>query len=356
MDPDERNCRLEKWNRVSLAADKSIQVIVVALDTPVSLEYNAGRVLACWNLHDEFWDGDLIHVQSLPSTMFGAHTCSGHRALIHLVLFRYAVSLGGDTRMGQEVIDYSESYVRPKLGSSPFRRETEARPVVVADGTKSKQGICYGVPSTTPFVRISTYRASFDAKEHGVDMDPLTGHLCRDGDRETLKQPQGKDVHMLAGFVGGGKSGSSSSPGRIEDVDRDPRCAAVMSTAQSCVEWELLFHDPLPAWLSEAGQCTPQAIEDGVTLAATLSPAGKDGVPLAARAWEVIRYDRERKTQLMGESTRDKWHSVKVGDREAELDLPKPEWLLAFAAEAHAYSVLELEGSSGGVHSAIERR
>jgi len=54
------------------------------------------------------------------------------------------------------------------------------------------------------------------------------------------------------------------------------------------------------------------------------------------------RYERVCKAQQMGETTRDKWHRAEIGDKTAEeLDLPMPEWLLGFDAEAHAYSVFD---------------
>jgi hypothetical protein len=47
-------------------------------------------------------------------------------------------------------------------------------------------------------------------------------------------------------------------------------------------------HDSLDN-LRTSMQGASQAIEDGVTLAVALKMAGKDKVPLAARAWEGIR-------------------------------------------------------------------
>lgn len=58
--------------------------------------------------------------------------------------------------------------------------------------------------------------------------------------------------------------------------------------------------------------------------------------------WAIPRYDRVCKAQQVGETTRDEWHRAKIGDKSAEeLGLPLPEWLLAFDAEAHAYSVID---------------
>jgi 2-polyprenyl-6-methoxyphenol hydroxylase-like FAD-dependent oxidoreductase len=53
--------------------------------------------------------------------------------------------------------------------------------------------------------------------------------------------------------------GEWSFPGKIEDVldivkDWDPRCAAIVSKAPSCIDWKLLIHDPLPTWVSKSGR------------------------------------------------------------------------------------------------------
>lgn len=88
--------------------------------------------------------------------------------------------------------------------------------------------------------------------------------------------------------------------------------------------------------------------------------AGKAKAPLAIRAFEAIRrvdcsyvtealaetrphsYQRVRRAQLTGESTRDKWHKT---DSEAakknpdKVALPREEWLLGHDAEKHAFEV-----------------
>ena len=43
----------------------------------------------------------------------------------------------------------------------------------------------------------------------------------------------------------------------------------------------------------------------------------------------------------MGESTRDMWHKARPGDKGASVELPRPEWLLGFDAERHAYDTYE---------------
>jgi len=221
----------------------------------------------------------------------------------------------------------------------------------------------------------AVYRAWFDAAEQGVDKDPLTRHMVTDGD--VFYGWIGQDVHMLTSSNLGGKTISwvithkddtelldtSSLPGKMEDVLKivqgwDPRCAAILSKAPECVDWKLTVHDPLPTWISKGGriiligdaahpflptsaQGASQAIEDGVTLAVLLQLSGKQNVPIALQAWEKIRYQRVRDSQLMGESTRDKWHQAKPEDKGEKLDMPRPAWLFAFDAEAHAYEVYD---------------
>ncbi|KAH7908345.1 monooxygenase [Hygrophoropsis aurantiaca] len=356
----------------------------------ISLGSNAGRIIARWGLHDKLWEicghapafvlhnylGELIQVQPLPQPLFGAYAYNGHRAQIHQVIFQHAIDIGIEIRMGQEVEGYWESNGSNKAGVLVKGKTLEADIVIAADGIKSQaRQYVLGVSDNPKPSGYAIYRAWFDAVECGVDVDPLTNFLTKDGD--VLYGWIGKDVHFLTSSSGNGKTiswvithkddsdiqDSWSSPGKIEDVLRivegwDSRCAAVISKAPSCIDWKLIVHDPLPTWISKTGrvvlvgdaahpflptsvQGASQAIEDGVTLAVTLQLGKKDNVQLATRTWEAIRYDRVRRSQSLGESTRDKWHRIKPGDDHKDMDLPMPEWLHAFDAEEHARSVYD---------------
>ena len=79
-----------------------------------------------------------------------------------------------------------------------------------------------------------------------------------------------------------------------------------------------------------------------MTLAVTLASAGKDQVPAAVRGYEKIRYERVRRAQKTGETTRDKWHKAdfeKIREDPEKLRLVREPWLLNFDAEAHAHEV-----------------
>ncbi|KAG1767549.1 monooxygenase [Suillus occidentalis] len=338
----------------------------------LSLGTNAGRILARWGLHEKLWSisaqardvhiydylGGLIQVQKMTWPLFGAYAYRGHRALLHQVLFEHAKSLGIEIRMGQQVVEYWEDEANGKAGIKTQTGESfDADVIVAADGVKSlARQFVIGYHDNPKSSGYAIYRAWFDAEEHGVTTDPLTDFLAIHGDQFHVWT--GKDVHFIACSSNGGKTicllitYNGRSPGKIEDVldivkDWDPRCAAI-----------LLIHDPLPTWVSKSGrvvligdaahpflpssvQGASQAVEDGLTLAITLSLAGKDNVRLGTRTWESIRYQRVRDAQLLGETTRNKWHGAKVGDSGKSFELPMPEWLMGFDAEAHAYAVYD---------------
>ncbi|KAG1719930.1 monooxygenase [Suillus lakei] len=361
------------------------------LGDTLSFGVNAGRIMARWGLHERLWDisirapellvhdylGGLIQVQKLAWPIFGAFAYNGHRALLHGVLFEHAKALGIEIRMGHQAVEYWEDEANGKASVKVETGERfDADVVVAADGVKSlARKFVIGYFDNPKPSGYAIYRAWFDAEEHGVMTDPLTDFLTINGD--VLYAWIGKDMHFIASSSHGSKAiawvithkddaavdGHWSSPGKIEDVldivkDWDPRCAAVISKAPSCIDWKLLVHDPLPTWVSKSGrvvligdaahpflpssvQGASQAIEDGVALAVTLNLAGKDNIPLGTRTWESIRYQRVRDAQLLGETTREKWHGAKAGDSGKSFELPMPEWLMAHDAEAHAYAAYD---------------
>ncbi|KAG2136073.1 monooxygenase [Suillus bovinus] len=357
----------------------------------LSLGVNASRILARWGLHEKLWGvadsageihihdylGDLVQVQKMSYPLFGAFPYNGHRAVIHEVLFEHAKSLGIEIRMGHQAVEYWEDEANGKAGVKIQTGETfDADVIVAADGVKSlARKFVIGYCDNPKPSGYAIYRAWFDAEEHGITTDPLTDFLSVHGNQ--VHAWIGGDMHFLAISSQGGKTicfflthkdnaavdGDWSSPGKIEDVldllkDRDPRCAAIVSKAPSCIDWKLLVHDPLPTWVSKSGrvvligdaahpflptsvQGASQAIEDGVTLAVSLNLAGKDNVRLGTRTWECMRYQRVHDAQMLGVTTRNLWHGAKAGDSGNKFELPMPEWLMAFDAEAHAYAAYD---------------
>ena len=144
----------------------------------------------------------------------------------------------------------------------------------------------------------------------------------------------------------------------------DPTCKAIVEKTPlpSLVDWKLVYRDPLPTWVSPHGriallgdaappflptitQGATQALEDAVTLAVTLKRAGRGNVPAAVRAYQEIRYERVRKVQKTGETTRDMWHKPnweKVKRDPKSIELPREGWIFKFDAERYAEGVYDV--------------
>ncbi|KAG2357847.1 hypothetical protein BDR07DRAFT_344551 [Suillus spraguei] len=190
-----------------------------------------------------------------------------------------------------------------------------------------------GVPRQPKPSGYAIYRAWFDAEECGVTIDPLTDFMSIHGDQ--VYAWIGKDICWLITHKDDAAvDGNWSSPGKIEDVldivkDWDLRCAQKLLRVST---GSFLYTTLLLLGLS--GRIS----SDGLVLAVALSLAG---IPLGTRTWESIRYQRVRNAQVMGVTTRDKWHGAKPGDSGESFELPMPEWLVAFDAEADAYATYD---------------
>ncbi|EJU03230.1 monooxygenase [Dacryopinax primogenitus] len=336
----------------------------------ISFGANAGRIFERWGWHDRFWPicthlktfhlhtwkGDLISAQPLEEIRFGAHQYNGHRGELHEILIDHA-----QNTLGAGVVVNGE--------------RLSADVVVGADGVRSKAREkvlgYFDKPRPSGY---AVYRAWFTAKGSGIEEDPMSNYLVEDGD--AFYGWIGKDVHFLCSSSKGGRDvswvithkdeadieESWSFPGKMEDVlkiveDWDPRCAAILSKAPSCVDWKLVYRDPLLTWLSRkarialigdaahpflptSAQGASQAIEDGVTIAVNLKLAGKKNAQLALRAFEKMRYPRVRKTQITGETNRDKWHNAdedKVKKDPESVKLFNEEWIMGHNAETYAF-------------------
>ncbi|KAA1475574.1 monooxygenase [Dentipellis sp. KUC8613] len=348
--------------------------------------FNSGRFFSRWGLHDKLWpicghasefrihnpSGELLQVQPFPQAQFDSYAYNGHRGEIYEILLDHAKSLGIDIRLGHPVSEFWEDPEAGEAGVVVNGKRMSADLVVGADGVRSTaRRLVLGVDDKPKSSGYAIYRTWFNAQAVGIDRDPLTSFLAED--KDVLYGWIGQDVHFLASNCKRGTSISCvlthkddadideswSFPGDKDAVleivkDWDPRCAAILSKAPAFVHWKLVYRDPLPTWLSAGArlaligdaahpflptsvQGASQAVEDGVALAVALQLGGKGGVPHAVRTWESLRYKRVRLAQLLGESTRDKWHRAKPADRGAAMDLPRPEWLLDFDAEKHTY-------------------
>ncbi|KAF8588349.1 monooxygenase [Ramaria rubella] len=370
---------------------KELKVLVFKI---ISFGNNTGRIFKRWGLHDKIWpicthhtslkihnfEGKLLTEQQLPRFQFEAYSYNGHRGELHKILYDYAQELGIEFRLGSDVTEYWDNEI--ECGVTVNGEKLFADVIIAADGVRSKaRKLVLGYDDKPRSSGYAIYRAWFDARECGVDKDPLTSYMCDHGD--AFYGWIGRDVHFLASSSSNGQKlswvithkddadieESWSFPGHMPDVLKvvdgwDPRCAAILSKAPSCIDWKLVYREPLLTWISKDArlaligdaahpflptsiQGASQAVEDGVTLAVLLKLAGKENIPVAVRAFEKIRqllqyvssYQRVRKAQIMGETTRDKWHNSKEDANADEVVLDRPEWLLGHDCEKHAYDV-----------------
>lgn len=232
------------------------------------------------------------------------------------------------------------------------------------------------------YIRPREYLILIIVRFENKDMlaDPQTTHFCNDGD--TFNGWIGPDMHFLFSTIKDGSDccwvlthpdvhdidESWSFPGKISEVkeaikDWDPLCTTIIEKTpeDKLVDWKLVYRDPLPTWVSPearilllgdsahpflptSAQGAAQAIEDGATIAVCLRKAGKSQIPGAVRAHEKIRYDRVKKVQKTGETTRDKWHKTdwdEVKKNPESIEFPREDWILGFDAEQHAEEVFD---------------
>ncbi|KAF9640937.1 putative salicylate hydroxylase protein [Lasiodiplodia theobromae] len=351
----------------------------------ISFGHNAGRVFRRWpgveaaldplchrskELVFNRWDGEHVLTQVWEEEELekaGGKKFNGQRGEIHGVVWEYAVSLGVEIRLGERVVEYFEDereagVVVEAAAAADGQQDKKERKRYTADAVLAADGVR------------STARTIVLGQE---DKPKSSGYaIWRAWFPWVCTHPDTHDV-----------SESWSAPGRVADALSllsawHPTVRAIVAATppDRLVDWKLVYRDPLPTWVSPLGkiallgdaahpflptsiQGASQAVEDGVTVAVCLEMAGKGGkkadVREALRAYERIRYDRVRKAQKTGETTRDRWHKAdfdKVLQEPEAVRLPREEWLLGHDAEAHAYAVygetveqMRREEGKGGV-------
>ncbi|KAH8105037.1 monooxygenase [Phellopilus nigrolimitatus] len=360
------------------------------LGDSISFAPNSGRLFEHWGLGEQLMDictqhtfmhmhnytGELLTAQPLPQKLYGSNSYNGRRGEIHDVLLRYAKKLGVDVRFEQNVEGYWEDEKGGRAGVVVNGKKIDGDVVVGADGARSRaRELVLGFEDKPKPSGYAVYRAWFNSKEQGIDKDPLTSIFYKKGGE--FHGWIGQDIHMLAMSFRDGEEmcwvmthkdnddiGESwSLPGTISEAlsyvkGWDLRCRALIEKTPSCIDWKLVWRDPLPTWVSAGAriviigdaahpylptsiQGASQGVEDGVALAITLELAGKKNVHLATRTFEHIRYDRVCRAQAQGVTTRDKLHKNPEERVDGDFEMPFPEWLLNFDVSKHTTEMYE---------------
>ncbi|KAI5252125.1 putative MAK1-like monooxygenase [Aureobasidium subglaciale] len=327
------------------------------------------------------WTGEFVINQPSPKADPEAPVFNGHRGELHTIVFEYARDeLGIPIYLGKRAQEYFEDETQAGIvleGGEKVVPLVYADVVIGSDGVRSKaRQLVLGYDDRPKPSGYAVFRAWFPSTD--MMADARTSKFCENGD--TFQGWIGPDVHFLFSTIKGGKDccwvmthkddndieESWSLPGKMEDVYKvidgwDPLCKAIVEKTPSCVDWKLVYRDPLPRWVSDHGrtcllgdsahpflptsaQGATQALEDGVTLAYCLKVAGKSQIPAALRAFQDIRYERVKAVQKTGETTRDMWHKAdwdRVKDDPESVQMPREDWILGHDAEAHASQVFQ---------------
>ncbi|KAF2689155.1 FAD/NAD(P)-binding domain-containing protein [Lentithecium fluviatile CBS 122367] len=364
----------------------------------ISFGPNAGRIFYRWkngeivkqmralsidlteygfNIH-KYDTGEIVINQKTPPKDPTAPVFNGHRGELHEIVFNYAKEVGVEINLGCRVENYWETEEAAGLLLADGTK-IQGDVVVGSDGVRSKaRTLVLGYEDKPKSSGYAVWRSWFSNKD--MIADPETKQFCENGD--TFNGWIGPDVHFLFSTLKGGSDccwvlthrdehdieESWSFPGKLSEVkevlkDWDPMCTKIISKTpeDKLVDWKLVYRDPLPNWVSGYGsapghgricllgdaahpflptsaQGATQALEDGVTLAVLLRKAGKGNIRGALRAYQEVRYDRVKKVQKTGETTRDMWHKTdweKVKKEPESIQLPREEWIFGFDTEQY---------------------
>ncbi|KAK0452012.1 uncharacterized protein EV420DRAFT_1630458 [Desarmillaria tabescens] len=320
------------------------------------------------DIHMYKFDGTLIGV--FPS-LSDYDPSTGDRAVVlsrldlHRALHKYATSLRISIQHGISVEDYSETTDK---GCAILADGTklEADLVIAADGVGGKAwGIVSGKKEQPISSGYAIYRTTFPL-EHAMK-DPLLAKVY-EGEGSHGAAYLGPDTHIVTGKnknIDNGNatedwSKTQSSDSALKQVkDWSPFVPALINAVpnKEVVDWKLMWRNPQPKWISPMGRVVQigdaahsllptsgsgatMAMEDGFTLAACLHISGKDNIPLAARVYNKLRFERVSCAQRMGFKTRENWHHT---DWDAVSKNPQVvgkiigNWLARHDSEKYAY-------------------
>ena len=181
----------------------------------ISFGSNAGRVFERWpgvaeeldpicikttGLEYRSYLGEYLFFQSWDAEKQYGRTYNGHRGEIHEIIYKHALSLGIDIRLGQKVTEYFEDATEAGVVSNGERIIGDA--VLAADGVRSAgRTLVLGYEDKPKSSGYAIYRAWFDSA--AIAKNPMTSYLVEHGD--THSAWLGPDIHFLAASIKDGK-------------------------------------------------------------------------------------------------------------------------------------------------------
>ncbi|KAH6665604.1 putative 3-hydroxybenzoate 6-hydroxylase 1 [Halenospora varia] len=326
---------------------------------------------------------DRLYTQGLdPSRPPGAFQM---RPLIYKMFVKQVERAGIPVEFGQNVVDYFESAETRKGGVVTKEGKTyEADLVIAADGVGSKSQKLVGGQVRAVQSGRAMWRAAFpienldknpEVKETFSMVDGVNGKhpivrtlLAPGGYALTLTRPD-LMIWVMNHAVTGSEEESWNNTIEVQEVldnlDSDPNLppwAPIFKELVKCtppktiVNFNLLWRDPQPSWLSPAahavqigdaahsflpasGNGATQAIEDAVSLATCLAKGGKENISQSVKAHVRFRFIRTACAQKIGFSHAEllqetDWDKVKLDPKKS---IPKmPKWIWSHDPETYA--------------------
>ncbi|KZT51429.1 FAD/NAD(P)-binding domain-containing protein [Calocera cornea HHB12733] len=294
----------------------------------------------------------------------------GHRGDYHQAFIDRVLELGIPIHMGTNVAKYNEDDPSVTLDSGEI---AQADIVIGADGIKSAcRELVLGFTDKPKSSGYACYRAYMPGSR--LKSDPYAKRLV---EKDCMNVWIGPDLHIVQNTCKDGEEfnwiithkdeadilESWSQPGDPKEAvklvaDWDPTIVNAMKLTETCLDWKIVYREPLPTWISRSGkvcllgdsahphlptsaQGASQAVEDSACLATCLKLAGKGNVRLATLTYERMRYARVLKTQKTGEDLRIRWHNalkkVQKGEHiEPDSIKMRNAWIYKHDAEADA--------------------
>jgi 2-polyprenyl-6-methoxyphenol hydroxylase-like FAD-dependent oxidoreductase len=203
-------CVRKGHNVVVLEAVKELK----PLGDIISFGSNAGRIISRWpgvqaqldlichhsdRFHIRLYTGETLITQIWEENGWGPKF-NGHRAEIHEVFYKYALSVGVDIRMGQRVSEYFETDTEAGVISNNERVIGDV--VIGADGVHSAaRAMVLGFEDKPKSSGYAVWRSWFPSDQ--LAKNPLTKFIVENGDYHIGWL--GPEVHFLAASVKNGK-------------------------------------------------------------------------------------------------------------------------------------------------------
>ncbi|RYN46115.1 hypothetical protein AA0118_g12679 [Alternaria tenuissima] len=271
-------------------------------------------------------------------------TLNVYRKSLHGLLTSYAQEQGISITFGAKVVEFIESDNEAGVVLEGGDRLV-ADVVVAADGVGSKsRDLMDGnkaAPISSGFVM---YRCTYPAEL--LTKSPTTAKEFAGKDEEgflyigpgthvVLHQFRGdfcyllttKDEHSDATESWSKKTSTDNALKAVKGWDPLVIELIKASPRDECLDWKLMWRDPQPQWASKGGRVVQlgdaahpflptsfsggtMAMEDGYSLAACLSLAGRQNVQLATKVHNKLRFERVSCAQKLGFKNREVFHNT----------------------------------------------